>query len=161
MHRIVNIYPELRIYRNNEPIPEKLYRSDQDKCCYLLKVKPTRAAIEDMNVSFWVTGLRCTEGRTRTNFREIEERAKGLIKLNPILLWYEREVWQYLALNNVPVNPMHALGYRSLGCEPCTKILAGEDERSGRWIGTSKNGDECGIHTQPLKSDSIKITSER
>jgi len=157
MHRMVNIYPELRIYRNNEPIPEKLYQSNPDKCCYLLKVKPTREAIEDMHVNCWVTGLRCTEGRTRTNFREIEERDKGLVKLNPILLWYEREVWQYLALNNVPVNPMYALGYRSLGCEPCTKISAGKDERAGRWVGTSKNGGECGIHTLPLKSDLIKI----
>ena len=157
MHRMVKIYPELKIYKNDEAIPEKLYQSDPDKCCFLLKVKPTREAIEDMHVNCWVTGLRCTEGRTRTNFREIEERDKGLIKLNPILLWYEREVWQYLALNNVPVNPMYALGYRSLGCEPCTIISAGEDERAGRWVGTSKNGGECGIHTNPLKSIPAKI----
>ena len=142
--------PGLRVFRNDEEIPVKLYAIDPDRCCDILKVKPTRQAIKEMGVNCWVTGLRCTEGRTRTDFREIEERDKGLIKLNPILIWHEREVWQYLALNNVPVNPLYAKGYRSLGCAPCTKISVGADERAGRWIGTSQCGGECGIHTRPL-----------
>jgi phosphoadenosine phosphosulfate reductase len=145
-------YPELQVFRSDAPIPDELYRTDPDRCCEILKVEPTRRAIEEMNVAGWVTGLRCTEGRTRTDFREVEERDKDLIKLNPILLWHEREVWQYLALHHVPVNPLYAEGYRSLGCEPCTRIATGQDERAGRWIGTSKCGGECGIHTRPLKA---------
>ncbi len=100
-------YPELKVFRNDEEIPEKLYETDPDRCCEILKVKPTREAIKEMNVNCWVTGLRCTEGRTRTDFKEIEERDVGLIKLNPILIWYEREVWEYLALNKVDVNPLY------------------------------------------------------
>lgn len=146
--------PELRVFRNDEPIPDELYRTDPDLCCEILKVKPTRRAIEEMGVACWVTGLRCTEGRTRTDFREIEERDNGLIKLNPILVWKELEVWQYLALNRVPVNPLYAKGYRSLGCAPCTRIATGPNERAGRWVGTSKCGGECGIHTRPLKEPS-------
>ncbi len=80
----------------------------------------------------------------------MEERDKGLIKLNTILIWKEREVWQYLAINEVRVNNLYSEGYRSLGCLPCTKITNAEDERAGRWIGTSKCGGECGIHTRPL-----------
>lgn len=143
-------YPELRVFSSDVEIPQKLYSTDPDRCCDLLKVQPTRQAIEQMNVSCWVTGLRCTEGRTRTDFNEIEERDPGLVKLNPILIWHEREVWQYLALNKVSVNPLYAKGYRSLGCAPCTTIALGADERAGRWIGTSKCGGECGIHTKPL-----------
>ena len=150
MNEEVARYPELKVFRNDAEIPDKLYQTDPNRCCDILKVEPTRQAIEEMNVSCWVTGLRCTEGRTRTDFKEVEERDIGLIKLNPILIWYEREVWQYLALNNVPVNPLYAKGYRSLGCDPCTKIAQGLDERAGRWIGTSKCGGECGIHTKPL-----------
>lgn len=75
-----------------------------------------------------------------------------LLKLNPILLWHEREVWQYLALYGVPVNQLYGEGYRSLGCAPCTQITTGANERDGRWIGTSKCGGECGIHTRPLKA---------
>ena len=153
MKEEVGRYPELKVYWSDEPVPDKLYETDPERCCEILKVGPTRRAIEKMDVACWVTGLRCTEGRTRTDFQEVEERDKGLIKLNPILIWHEREIWQYLAINRVPVNPLYAKGYRSLGCEPCTRITASPDERAGRWLGTSKCGGECGIHTRPLKTD--------
>ncbi|MCK4805337.1 MAG: phosphoadenosine phosphosulfate reductase family protein, partial [Spirochaetes bacterium] len=155
MREIVEEYPELRIYKNDEDIPENLYDSDPDRCCNILKVLPTRWAIEEMNVTCWVTGLRCTEGRTRTDYKEVEERDKGLMKLNPILIWKEREIWQFLALNGVKVNKLYAEGYRSLGCAPCTKISTDENERAGRWVGTSKCGGECGIHTRPLKGELV------
>jgi len=152
MEEEVARYPELKVYRNDEPVEPELYKTQPDRCCDLLKVIPTRQAIEDMKVTCWVTGLRCTEGRTRVDFQELEQRDEGLLKLNPILIWHEREIWQYLALNQVPVNPLYAEGYRSLGCAPCTRITNDANERAGRWIGTSKCGGECGIHTRPLKS---------
>jgi len=152
MRREVARYPELRVFRNDAEIPDDLHRIDPDRCCDLLKVEPTRWAIEEMGVTCWVTGLRCTEGRTRTDYREVEQRDPDLIKLNPILVWHEREVWQYLALHQVPVNPLYAQGYRSLGCAPCTRIALAADERAGRWVGTSKCAGECGIHTRPLKA---------
>lgn len=155
MREIVEEYPELRIYKNDVEIPERLYENDPDRCCNILKVLPTRWAIEEMNVTCWVTGLRCTEGRTRTDYKEVEERDKCLMKLNPILIWKEREIWQFLALNGVKVNRLYAEGYRSLGCAPCTKISTDENERAGRWIGTSKCGGECGIHTRPLKGELV------
>jgi len=161
MNRTVAAYPELRVYRNDQPLPERLYERDPDRCCEVLKVQPTRRAVEEMDVACWVTGLRCTEGRTRTDFKEVEYRDEGLVKLNPILIWHEREVWQYLAVHQVPVNPLYALGYRSLGCAPCTRIAAGPDERAGRWIGTSKCGGECGIHTRPLKVSERLVGSNR
>ena len=151
MKEMVARYPELKVFKSDEKIPYRLYETDPDRCCYILKVLPIRRAIEQMNVKCWVTGLRCTEGRTRADFKEVEERDAGLIKLNPILIWTEREVWQYLALNDLRVNPLYAQGYRSLGCEPCTEITTGGGERAGRWTGTSKCGGECGIHTRPLK----------
>ena len=152
MNELVARYPETRVYQNDIEIADELYKTDPDQCCDLLKVQPVRRAIEEMGVSCWVTGLRCTEGRTRTDYLEVEERDEDLLKLNPILLWHEREVWQYLALYGVAVNPLYGEGYRSLGCAPCTQITTGANERDGRWIGTSKCGGECGIHTRPLKA---------
>ena len=153
MKEEVKRYPELKVFKNDDKIPDKLYETDPDKCCDLLKVEPTRKAIDEMKVKCWVTGLRCTEGRTRVDFKEIEERDKGLVKLNPILIWKEREVWEYLALYGVKVNPLYGEGYRSLGCATCTRITIEDNERAGRWIGTSKCGGECGIHTRPLKKN--------
>ena len=151
MNEQVAKYPEMKVFKNDEEIPDRLYATQPDRCCDLLKVQPTRQAIEEMNVTCWVTGLRCTEGRTRVDFHEVEHRDEGLVKLNPILIWYEREIWEYLALNGVDVNPLYAEGYRSLGCGPCTRITTDPNERAGRWLGTSKCGGECGIHTRPLK----------
>jgi len=151
MENEVKRYPELKVFQSDVKISDKLYETDPDRCCDLLKVEPVKRAVEEMHVKCWVTGLRCTEGRTRTDYKEVEARDKDLMKLNPILIWKEREIWQYLALYQVPVNMLYAEGYRSLGCAPCTKITSEDNERAGRWIGTSKCGGECGIHTRPLK----------
>ena len=152
MHEEVERYPELRVFPQRLPSAGQTVPNGPGPVLLQPQGRgPTRQAIEEMDVDCWVTGLRCTEGRTRTNFLEIEERDEGLLKLNPILLWYEREIWQYLALQGVKVNPLYNEGYRSLGCAPCTSISTGPDERAGRWVGTSKCGGECGIHTKPLK----------
>ncbi|MBI5815142.1 MAG: phosphoadenylyl-sulfate reductase [Nitrospinae bacterium] len=151
MDDLVEENPGLKIYKSDMQVGD-LYNTDPDKCCQILKVEPVRRAVEELDVECWITGLRCTEGRTRTDFKEIEQRDEGLIKLNPVLLFKEREVWQYLALYQVKVNPLYGEGYRSLGCAPCTHISTDDNERAGRWINTSKCGGECGIHTQPLKS---------
>src|SRR3989339_1083431 len=45
MHQEVKKYLELKIYKNDEKIPEKLYETDPHKCCDILKVQPTRRAI--------------------------------------------------------------------------------------------------------------------
>jgi len=65
MKETVAQYPELKVYKNDEPIPEKLYETDPDQCCDILKVQPTRRAIEEMKVACWVTGLRW---KTRLGF---------------------------------------------------------------------------------------------
>jgi phosphoadenosine phosphosulfate reductase len=155
MNEQVAQYPELKVFRNDQIIPDQLHAIDPDRSCDVLKVEPTRRAIEEMNASCWMTGLRCTEGQTRTDLKEIEQHDPGLTKLNPILIWHERDVWQYLALNHVPVNPLYAKGYKSLGCAPCSKFSLSADDRARRWTTASKCGGECNIHTRPLKLSAL------
>jgi phosphoadenosine phosphosulfate reductase len=131
-------------------VPYDLHFTDPDKCCYLLKVLPTKEAVK--NLDAWVTGLRSSEGLLRENYAIIEHTAGDLIKVNPILPWNESDIWRYIAIHRIPVHPWYELGHRSLGCACCTTIgLPNESERAGRWRGTSKQGGECGIHTKPLK----------
>ena len=135
--------------QNKEEKGKLLYETDPDACCHLLKVEPTKEAVKGLDA--WVTGLRKSEGYTRGDYKEVEVRG-GLVKINPILDWGELDIWRYLALYQIPVNPLYKKGYRSLGCSPCTKIVdESEPERAGRWQGTSKCGGECGIHTKTLK----------
>ncbi len=127
---------------------KEFYQVDPDECCRLLKVDPTRVAVKDLDA--WVTGLRCTEGRTRTDYEEVENKG-GLIKINPILTFTEAEVWRYMSTRDIKPHPWYGLGYRSLGCAPCSGP-GGVMERDCRWQDTSKCGGECGIHTQILKA---------
>ncbi len=129
---------------------QKIYDVNPDECCRLLKVEPTKVAVASLDA--WICGLRNTEGRTRVDYQEVEEKG-GLIKVNPILTFTEAEVWRYMATRGIEPHPWYALGYRSLGCAPCSHP-GGVMERDGRWQNTSKCGGECGIHTQMLKGKS-------
>lgn len=132
----------------------KIYDVAPNRCCELLKVEPAKEAVKDLDA--WVCGLRNTEGRTRKSYREIEFR--GLVKVNPILNWTEENVRGYLEAEGVELHPWYNQLFsdgrriRSIGCEPCTSpVYDWQEEREGRWNGTSKCGGECGIHTRRLK----------
>lgn len=126
---------------------KEIYEMNPDECCRLLKVEPTKVAVSDLDA--WITGLRNTEGRTRKDYQEIENKG-GLTKVNPILTFTEAEIWKYMATRGIEPHPWYGKDYRSLGCAPCSNP-GGELERDGRWKDTSKCGGECGIHTQQLK----------
>jgi phosphoadenosine phosphosulfate reductase len=144
---------EIIVFENKTAIiAEGFYNTDPDECCRILKVEPTFEALKVLKADAWITGLRRTEGRTRVNFmpleRYIEIDGRQVFKVNPILDWTETDIWKYFAINQIPVHPFYAKGYRSLGCAPCTKIVDdSETERAGRWQNTSKCGGECGIHS--------------
>ena len=54
-------------------------------------------------------------------------------------------VRRHIVEHDVPYNPLHDLGYPSIGCRPCTSpVLPGEDDRPGRWRGSART--ECGLH---------------
>ena len=73
-----------------------------------------------------------------------------LVKINPIADWSLEQLEAYVAEHDVPVNPLHARGYPSIGCQPCTRaIKPGEDIRAGRWWWENEDGKECGLHNRP------------
>lgn len=124
---------------------DELWARDPDRCCELRKVIPQREALAGYNA--WITGLRRDQSSTRAATPAVQWDAKfGLAKISPLVNWTERQVWQYLRANKVPVNDLHAHGYPSIGCTYCTRpISEGEDLRAGRWSGFAKT--ECGLHT--------------
>ena len=76
--------------------------------------------------------------------------ARGLLKLNPIFDWTRERVVEYVEKHAVPVNALHAKGFVSIGCAPCTRaILPGEPERAGRWWWEQEDKRECGLHVAP------------
>jgi phosphoadenosine phosphosulfate reductase len=123
-----------------------LYQSQPDRCCKLRKVEPLFAALENYDV--WFTGLRRVQSPTRANL-EIEERfpltsGKQLLKISPLAYWSDKDVWAFAREHDIPLLPLYAAGYTSIGCQPCTALPSDpENARSGRWAGRKL---ECGIH---------------
>lgn len=115
-------------------------------CCGVRKLKPLARALE--GASFWITGLRRGQSGNRadTPFAEFDAE-RNLIKINPLADWDIDRIKAYVADHAVPINPMHARGYPSIGCEPCTRaIKPGEPERAGRWWWENDEKRECGLH---------------
>lgn len=151
--KVVDLWDlNLTQYESDVDVPSDLPLTDPDECCRILKVEPTKRAVKDLEA--WITGVRNTEGITRVSFKEVEFR--GLVKINPIIEFTEADVWRYNAVHGIPVHPWYGLGYRSLGCAPCS-VPNTDKERGGRWKGTVKEGGECGIHTHNLKPGQIKM----
>lgn len=123
-------------------------------CCEVRKVRPLNKALA--GASAWITGLRReqSQGRSHVPFAQYDPNLK-LIKLNPIADWTLATLEAYVADNNVPINPLHAKGYPSIGCQPCTRAIApGEDIRAGRWWWENENAKECGLHARDAKEGS-------
>ncbi|TPG43028.1 phosphoadenylyl-sulfate reductase [Sphingomonas koreensis] len=120
---------------------------DPDGCCDIRKVRPLARAVAGLDATF--TGRKGFQSSTRSGLPRFEidtTDGEGRLKINPLANWSKDQLDQYFAANDLPRHPLEAAGYPSIGCAPCTsKVLPGEDPRSGRWRGWDKV--ECGIHT--------------
>jgi phosphoadenosine phosphosulfate reductase len=124
-------------------------------CCDVRKVRPLNKALA--GAAGWITGLRRDQstGRAHVPFAEWDAN-QNLIKLNPIADWTLETLETYVAGNAVPINALHAQGFPSIGCQPCTRaIRPGEDIRAGRWWWENEDGKECGLHNRPKVKDTV------
>ena len=145
--------PVLSVAEQHRAEGPNLWERDPDRCCHIRKVEPLLEALEPYDA--WISGIRRDQSPSRaaTPKAQWSERY-GVWKLHPLADWDEGRVWAYIAVNEIPFNPLHDAGYRSIGCIPCTRPIApGEEERAGRWAGSDKL--ECGLHLdQPLTKGS-------
>jgi phosphoadenosine phosphosulfate reductase len=130
---------------------------DPDGCCDLRKVQPLARALAGFDAS--ITGRKGFQSSTRAGLPRFEidrTDAQGRLKVNPLANWSREDIETYFNEHDLPRHPLVAEGYPSIGCSPCTsKVLPGEDPRSGRWKGWDKT--ECGIHVpgQPASNDKL------
>lgn len=116
-------------------------------CCAVRKVRPLERKLAEFRA--WATGLRREQTEARAAVRKIEE-MDGRVKINPLADWTQAQVEEYTRHQQVPVHPLYARGFPSIGCAPCTRaIQPGESERAGRWWWEQGGPRECGIHFSP------------
>lgn len=114
-------------------------------CCAVRKVQPLRRALA--GAVGWITGLRADASDARQSVPWLAyDDGFSLLKANPLRDWSREEVSEFLAAHRVPQNALHAKGFVSIGCAPCTRAIApGEPERAGRWW-WEESSKECGLH---------------
>lgn len=142
--RFVRVRPAQDVEAQAATHGSALWRRAPDRCCALRKVEPLRAHLSTQDA--WVTGVRREQSPQRATAPHVGWDARfGLVKASPLATWTHADVQRYLHERAVPHNPLHAKGFPSIGCWPCTRaVRPGEDPRAGRWAGQVKT--ECGLH---------------
>ncbi|HYZ15006.1 MAG TPA: phosphoadenylyl-sulfate reductase [Candidatus Acidoferrum sp.] len=146
----IAVRPELSLEAQANQYGDSLWASDPDRCCALRKVAPQRAFLRGFDA--WLTGIRRAQSDQRGGIEPVAwDESAELAKISPLYDWSDEDVWRYVNDHDVPVNVLHADGYPSIGCVPCTRRVAeGEDARAGRWAGFAKT--ECGLHLPPAET---------
>ncbi len=116
-------------------------------CCQVRKVRPLAKAMAGFEAT--LVGLRREQGESREGLEQIDWRTTP-VKLAPLAGWRSADVIRYSVQHGVPEHPLYAQGYRSIGCEPCTRsVQPADDERAGRWWWENDTVKECGLHFTP------------
>jgi phosphoadenosine phosphosulfate reductase len=138
------VRPDTTVKEYEEEHGGPLYDIRPDQCCHDRKIQPLKQAL--VGCQAWISAIRKDQTEHRARAGVVQWDAKfGLVKVNPLLSWNRRQVWQFIIDHHIPYNPLHDRGYPSIGCWPCTaRVAEGQDERAGRWSGTAKK--ECGLH---------------
>ncbi|MEX2457695.1 MAG: phosphoadenylyl-sulfate reductase [Actinomycetota bacterium] len=153
---VVDLVGDYTVEEQAKEFGDRLWERDPKMCCELNKVIPLNRALNQLDS--WVTGMRRDSAPTRANAPIVDqyelEPGKTLVKFNPIANWTRKDAWDYLKQEDLPHLSLYDLGYASIGCAPCTRIVwPGEDERAGRWAGAGKV--ECGIHTTETAKEAL------
>ena len=128
-------------------------RDGHGECCAIRKIEPLRRRLAGLDA--WITGQRADQSVTRADLPvEQDDLAfstpdHAIVKFNPLSAWTGTDVWDYIRRRAVPYNPLHDQGFRSIGCEPCTRPVGPhQHEREGRWWWENPADKECGLHAQ-------------
>jgi phosphoadenosine phosphosulfate reductase len=141
---LVNVTPEQTVAEQDAEHGRDLFGVNPDRCCFLRKVVPLDRALAGYDA--WGSGLRRDDSIARSRTPVVDwDRRNGKVKVNPLARWTQADVDTYVKAHDILTNPLLDAGFASVGCFPCTRrVGAGDEVRSGRWAGSTKN--ECGIH---------------
>lgn len=140
----------------------KMWESDVHRYDHLVKIEPLERALSELKVEAWITGRRNSQGDARSNIQLFElDAADGRLKINPLAHWTYDQVWETIRKENIIYNPLHDLGFKSVGDKYTTVAVSSDaDERAGRFI-QHQGKTECGIHNRPNAPPRSRRARER
>ena len=107
------------------------------------KVEPMGRALDELEASAWITGLRRSQSSTRAGLQTLAVQ-EGRTKVHPIYDWSNKEVHQYLTHHELPYHPLWFEGYVSIGDVQTSRPLGADmTEEETRFFGLKR---ECGLH---------------
>jgi len=107
------------------------------------KVEPMQRAIRELGARGWITGLRRQQSKSRQEVGVLQKQG-DLIKVQPIIDWTDKMVYDYLKKYDLPYHPLWEQGYVSIGDVHTTRPLtANMTEEETRFFGLKR---ECGLH---------------
>ena len=118
----------------------------QQQCCDLRKTQPLEAVAGEYDAL--IGSLRRSDGgkRAQCPILAIDTRMNCL-RINPLVNFDDDELEAYITLNHVILNPLHAQGFATIGCNRCTTpVLPNEPKRAGRWRHLGPWSVYCGIN---------------
>lgn len=133
--RVVTLTPE-RTFDEQTRAEGLLYvtREGQERCCYLRKTAPL-ASVRGRYDAL-IGALRRDEGGARAQVLPFQlDPAMNALRIHPFANLDRARLDAYVAQSpDVVVNPLHAMGFPTIGCFPCTTpVRPDEPERAGRW----------------------------
>jgi phosphoadenosine phosphosulfate reductase len=109
----------------------------------LNKVEPMQRAMRELGVRGWITGLRRQQAKSRNGVGVLQKQ-NGVVKIQPIIDWTDRMVFDYLKKYDLPYHPLWEQGYVSIGDTHTTRPLSADTtEEETRFFGLKR---ECGLH---------------
>ena len=107
------------------------------------KVEPMQRALRELGARGWITGVRRRQAKSRADTGVLGFQ-NGIVKVQPIVDWTDRHVYQYLTKHDLPYHPLWEKGYVSIGDVHTTRPLTGDmSEEETRFFGLKR---ECGLH---------------
>ena len=119
------------------------FTSNTNRCCHFNKVQPMDSIMIEYDV--WINGVRGDQNANRAAMNIEQSAPFDCLRFHPMLDWSSKMIYEYRIKHDLPPHPLEALGYFSIGCQPCTRKWDINDERGARWYGQNKT--ECGLHT--------------
>ncbi len=111
-----------------------LSKEGQERCCDLRKTAPLHAVWGEYDAL--IGALRRGEGGARAKVQPFDlDPAMNALRIHPFASLTREALDALVAAEpEIVVNPLHDMGFPTIGCFPCTTpVLPDEPERAGRW----------------------------